>query len=224
MKQLSKYVEENKLILTQNEIKKLFNNTQKNQDLIIKTQLPLILSIANSFSKTTGTSIEALFSKGLEATFKALFKYKITSDATYTTFNKKVVTNALKDYRLHNDNTIKQPAKNKDLPTIKAYPFSNFINEKDEPFENNISSFIEEKYYSDEDKLEAIINDNLKPSYATIVINYFGINKNKPKTFDEVAEELNTTKQNVHDKYQKAITKLQANKHFKALLKNLYNL
>ncbi|OCK42515.1 hypothetical protein BA195_10085 [Tenacibaculum soleae] len=223
MQPLQKYVEQNKIKLTQDQIKELCNNKERNQDLIIKSQLPLVLNISNSFNSTTGANIEDLFSKALEATHNALINYDNKSNASFTTYAKISIINALKDYRLHNNNIIKQPSKNKELSNTKAYCFSSFNSEDNKAIEDTIEDTTN-SIYSDEDKLEQLIKDNLKADYANIVILYFGINQDKSKVCIEIAEELNTTKQNINDKLLKALNKLKSNTHFKTLLKKLYNI
>lgn len=225
---LSKYVNDNKLKFTPDEIKQLFQDKDKNRNKIISSQLPLALNIADSFNKTTGIDIDYLFSYALEGLLNALdtFSPDDKSNSTFTTYSKTCITNSIiYSTRYNKMNIINKPYQNvKNEPVPIAYTFTSLLrnyNEDDEfGIENNISD--DSRPYSDnEDKLESEIRKQLKPKVADVVILYLGINQDKALTFKEIGKLKDKSSQAVHLSYHTGLSKLKENERFKKYLNNL---
>lgn len=75
-------------------------------------------------------------------------------------------------------------------------------------------AFIENEYdYEKEKDIATIINlllDILTPRERFVVCKYNGINEKKPKTLEEIGNELNLTKERVRQIHEKAMKKLRA--------------
>lgn len=225
MQNISKYVEENKLKLTQNEILNLFNDREKNKNKIIKSQLPLVLLLAGSYSSTTNYSVDDLFSYGLEGLTNALYTFKIDTPATFTTYANKCIKTALNGYVYHNTTktVIKQPSSNfRGITIPKAYLMTE-LSDDEYNFEEKITDSNEPKKCNEEE-IYNLIYDCLKPSYAYIVTQYLGINEEENKTFNKIAEEQNKTRENIRQQYHKAIQILKDNEDFKYHFRTMFNL
>lgn len=220
---LTKYVTENKIILAQDKIRLLFNNLEENKNTIVKSQLPLALYLASSFSKTTKHHLEDLFAEALIAISESILKYDNTSKASFTTFCKQNIIWKLNSF---DNDLIRIPRnriKNDDNP--KAKLFSNYLND-----DNN--NYFEETIADDstlkidiEQNLINLIKENLKKEYwADIVIKNMGLGMNKRMNCREIGEYYNKNKEGIRQIYETSLKKLQNNDEFKFKLKELYQL
>lgn len=222
---IQKYVEQNKIKLSQDEIKELFDNRKLNKTKIIQSQLPLVLNICASFQQTTNNNIEDLFSYGLEALNNAFETFNPDANTTFTTYAKKCIENGVKDYRIHINSLIRKPIRNTNNITVPvANVFSSYINNEDEstPFDNITDE--DNSRISDEDALIKLLKDNLKPVEAYIIIQYFGLGEDKKKTLAEIGDELNRTKEAIRLRKEYILNKLKSNERFLILLKRLYHI
>ncbi|WP_339875245.1 sigma-70 family RNA polymerase sigma factor [Olleya marilimosa] len=223
MQPIQKYVEQNKIKLSQDEIRQLFQDKELNESKIIQSQLPLALKLTTNKCAYTSADIEDVFSYALEALKNAFSTYQPDNAASFTTYAKKCIENGINNYKLFNTNVIKQPSRNQELSKIKAFTFSSFVSDDETiPFEN--IPIIEDTRISDEDALIKLLQDNLKPSYSYIIIQYYGIGQDKPKTLKEIGELINTSRQDVEIKLKRILNKLKNNERFIYLLKKKYEL
>ncbi|WP_067150826.1 sigma factor [Pseudotamlana agarivorans] len=222
---LTKYVQQNKVKLSTNEVRLLFNDIDTNKDIIIKSQLPLVLYLASNFSYKTGLPIEELFSIGLESLYKALTKYNNSSNASFTTFAKTCI---LTRFGTYEDGIIRIPYhqfKNEDNP--KAHTFSSLNKNSIEDdslikIENNIADEVDETIDVDTNDLIKLINTTLKKTnHSYVVINYLGLGLKEKKTFQQIGNEVNLTHQRTQQIFSTSIDKLKRNKVFKMALKRL---
>ena len=215
---LSKYVEDNKIVLSQVEIRKLFKDKEHNRNKIIRTQLPLVLSIADSFSKTTGNPIEELFCNAMETLTKALNLYDETNKASFTTYVKVSITNQLSTKK--SDGLIRTPVMNthnKVFPT--AYVFSD-LNVDDDGEAKEFDVIDEsEPYDSYEDEYIEAINEYTKNAKgADIVTRYLGLGYDKAMTFSEIGKLHNQTGANIRNLYHAEIQRLKDSDTFKKII------
>ncbi|MDD4353591.1 MAG: sigma factor [Candidatus Nanoarchaeia archaeon] len=102
--------------------------------------LNFIRSIAWSFNKTTGLPYDELFSEASLAYLEAELKYKPNSKATFETFAKKTITNALVDFCKE-----EQKQKHLSLDDVITTVYDSLITETVYPEEeNNFSKDVKE--------------------------------------------------------------------------------
>ena len=158
---------------------------------------------------------EDLIQEGKIAIFNSYSNY----DETKGTLHSYLVTsirNAMITYVNTYGSTIKRPKQ-----LVKEHININFIststplgNDTDTTVGDTIT-VIEEDISIDDNQhyqYKAILMhfNELKPTQRYIVSNYLGLDAySDKKTFDEIAKELNTSKQNIQQKYQVAIAKLK---------------
>jgi len=202
-----RYVNDNYIKLSQKEIINNFDN----KDLIIKSQLPIVLKISNSFNLTTGVNLEDLFNEALEALLRAYNYYDKDNDnnATFTTYVSTVIKNALIIYN-----------KNKSRIVIKS--FSNYTDEgnkiKKEMIASNYSSV-----ENTEELCESIFN-TIPKKYAEIVTKYLLEEGNEKINFKTIAKEYNLSRETIRLRYLKGIRLLKSNELFIKKMKELkYN-
>lgn len=226
---IQNYVSKNTIKLTQEELVELFNSSMDSQNIIAKSQLPLVLNIANSFQTTTGVSFDEIFSAGMLGLSKAVNSYVTTSNATFTTYAKTCITNEI-TYQIKNcDNIIRKPYLNSNNnPVPNAYVLSNFTNDDgDNPVEDSIA-YIEQDYINKDDNIEQqlinLIKETLvKKQYQDIVIWRMGLLIDKPLTYKECGEKLGLVRGTIKNQYDKAINKLKNNPLFIFKLQELTN-
>jgi len=202
-----RYVNDNYIKLSQKEIINNFDN----KDLIIKSQLPIVLKISNSFNLTTGVNLEDLFNEALEALLRASNYYDKDNDnnATFTTYVSTVIKNALIIYN-----------KNESRIVIKS--FSNYTDEgnkiKKEMIASNYSSV-----ENTEELCESIFN-TIPKKYAEIVTKYLLEEGNEKINFKTIAKEYNLSRETIRLRYLKGIRLLKSNELFIKKMKELkYN-
>jgi len=202
-----RYVNDNYIKLSQKEIINNFDN----KDLIIKSQLPIVLKISNSFNLTTGVNLEDLFNEALEALLRAYLYYDKDNDnnATFTTYVSTVIKNALIIYN-----------KNESRIVIKS--FSNYTDEgnkiKKEMIASNYSSV-----ENTEELCESIFN-TIPKKYAEIVTKYLLEEGNEKINFKTIAKEYNLSRETIRLRYLKGIRLLKSNELFIKKMKELkYN-
>jgi len=202
-----RYVNDNYIKLSQKEIINNFDN----KDLIIKSQLPIVLKISNSFNLTTGVNLEDLFNEALEALLRAYNYYDKDNDnnATFTTYVSTVIKNALIIYN-----------KNESRIVIKS--FSNYTDEgnkiKKEMIASNYSSV-----ENTEELCESIFN-TIPKKYAEIVTKYLLEEGNEKINFKTIAKEYNLSRETIRLRYLKGIRLLKSNELFIKKMKELkYN-
>lgn len=220
MKSLSKYVESNKVKLTQEEVKTLFNEKEINKEIIIKSQLPLVLNLSASFNATSGTPIEQLFSYAIEGILKAFETYDNTNVASFTTYAKKSIEWSLMDYKTHQTNVIKQPKKtlenNIDIGTARL--FGDMLKD-DDKFDVPDTSEI---YNNNEVELIHLLKEHIKPNYIETIILYFGIGEDKPLTQKEVAKIKGVSTEAISQLLKKGLNEIKNNNKLKAKIKRYY--
>ncbi|OCK42516.1 hypothetical protein BA195_10090 [Tenacibaculum soleae] len=228
MQYLINYVTDNYIQLDIQNVKDLFQDKERNQDTIIKSQLPLVYKLANSYSITTPITIEELFSIGLEALLDASQRFDNSNGASFTSYASKVITSHYSNH-IHSNRLIPIPHSKSEAIKPVAFTFSQLT--KDDENESFISTTLSNNidlnysYLSNEDVLIQLIEDTLNnPKWASIVVEVLGIGMFKKKKQIEIAEENNTTKQNIGQMYNKAINRLKNNKAFKNKIRGLYNL
>ncbi|MBP0904864.1 hypothetical protein ACFSKN_04645 [Mariniflexile gromovii] len=224
---LKKYVNDNYIKLSTDEVRLLFENIEANKELIVKTQLPLVLNLVMRFTKSKNINSEELFSVALEALTNSIEKYNNSNEATFTTFCYHNIYFSLLDYQ---DNIIRIPANAKKFTdNPKAYSFSNWNNEDNNfKFEDRFESYDSIKTCNESELIEIIkehlishkknVNGDMQ---ADIVIKYLGLNMDKSINLPKQAESLNLTPQRVQQLYHTAMNRLKENKAFKMALKRL---
>jgi RNA polymerase sigma factor (sigma-70 family) len=190
---LSKYVNDNYIKLSNEEIFKLFDNRTKNKNTIVKSQLPFLLKIADSFSKTTKSNIDDLFSDGLIVLSKSIDDFITINNVPFTSYFKTCLNNKFVTItnRVNNKNTVNY-----------TYPFSSF----DYDFNKESSTNYEPNY--NENEIINIIKKNLNTKQSDIVIKYLGISGDV-MTFKEISEEYNQSYQNIAEQYHIGLRKLK---------------
>ncbi|WP_418513699.1 hypothetical protein [Corallibacter sp.] len=233
-KYINKYVTDNHIKLSQNQIKILFEDRFKNNDSIVKSQLPICLKYAIKYSYKSKFTPEDLFSISLLALQKAVNGYDTTSEASFTTYCKNYINYDLMNY-LNNPDTsiIKQPQKQKNMNTKgliipQAYSFSNWIDDNGNysiDFENNYSFETDINIQKDnEDKLIELIRNNLKKEmWSDIVINKLGLGMVKRLNNREHSKLLDINEKQYSTIYKQSIERLKQNKGFKIALNQIIN-
>lgn len=189
--------------LTNEEVIQLI--TEGNTTKIFNSIAPMVIQIANSFNYTYPTiDLDDLIAEGNVGVLNAIRGYKEDAEATFITYAKQCITNEIKTFIRTKNDIIKKPSSNKRNVEI---PITNLI----EDYEDyDIPEVIQDDYQPDDHNifksasLTHFIN-KLKPIYQIII----KMRYNEEKTFEEIAEALNTSRQNIHQKHDKAISKLK---------------
>lgn len=228
------FVATNSIKLSIKEIDTLFENRTRNENTIAKSHLPLVLAMANSFYNTTGVSFNELFSSGLLGLTNAIQTYNPTNKATFTTYAKTCIVNQINQLvKSPIDEVIRPPFTNRRNVTVpSAYIFSRWLTYESEDtveftVEDKIRNEVEDLYQdynNTELELIKIIKQEIQiEKHQDIIIKFFGLGMVEPMKQFELAQEYNTSPQNISDIFRKVITKLKKNEKFKTKLKQLYN-
>ena len=213
---ISKYVEDNTIKLSQVEIRELFNDKENNKNIIIKSQLALALSIADSFSKTTEYTVESLFSEAVMALTSAHRLYDHNHKATFTTYAKTAMTNKLSNIR--NEDLIRKPGMNTKNHLIPKTSLFCDLMERDDDGKYDEFDVIDDSdvYESFEDEyVEAVKKYSKNDKGSDIVLRYLGLGYDKAMTFPEIAKLYGMTYQGIRLLYHNEIERLQNNDIFK---------
>jgi RNA polymerase sigma factor (sigma-70 family) len=204
---LSAYVNKNYIKLSSEDIKKLFQNKEANKDLIIKSQLALILKLADSYSTTTRLDIEELFSMGLFASNKAINGFTPEKNVPFLAFNKICIKNYLNEQIT---NTTRKTSVDYITDSFTQLDNNNSF-EYDEG-ESYITKFLVADYVDEEEynprKTIEIIYKHTKPKEGDIIIKYLGLVEDS-LTFNEIGDKLNMSGEGVRLYYIKCIRKLK---------------
>ncbi|WP_339875241.1 sigma-70 family RNA polymerase sigma factor [Olleya marilimosa] len=229
MQNLQKFISSTKTKLSQEEILELFQDKESNQNTIAASQFPLVHWLAKSYSTTTNKDIDELFSDGLEALSVAINTFNPDKNTSFTSYARTCIQNYF-NRTINTDNIIRLPSRYDKEIKPTAYTFTQ-LTKVDDDYEFSISSTITNdddlnySYLSNEDILINLIKEHLTlPNWAYIVISNLGLNLDKKKTYLELAEELNVTKQYVGQVNKNGLKKLMNNQQFKSKLKELYQL
>lgn len=189
-----------------NELKKYetYEITLSKYDRYIKT-------VINKYYNIQNILIEDLYQEAAIALYNAYINYNEDNGSTFHSYAITCIVNALYTYVNNNSSTIKKPVK-----LIKQHININFISTST-PLGNNTNTTIGDtiEYYVEDNSIDdqetaqraAVINhlSNLKVSYQNII----KMRLIEEMTFEEIAEALNTSRQNVRQQYQLALNKLK---------------
>ncbi len=199
-------------------------------DTVINCTLPLVRSIADSFTKTTldakphyrqDTTFEDYMGVGMEAVWNATKKYDATKKASFVTYAKIGVYNKC-------NTRFNQLMLGYEYTTVKVWrpqvDFNADFNEKNEFGDPNkhfagLTVPIEEEERVDTDTMLYMINQIVSTEKRkSVLIRSFGIGCD-PMTTEEIAKVDNKTHKNVNELKYRALKELKDNKkRFKQLL------
>lgn len=189
-----------------NELKKYetYEITLSKYDRYIKT-------VINKYYNIENILIEDLYQEAAIALYKAYINYNEDNASTFHSYAVTCIVNALYTYVNNNSSTIKRPIK-----LIKEHININFIStstplgdDTNTNIEDTIEDYVEDNSIDDQETAQraAVMNhlSNLKVSYQNII----KMRLIEEMTFEEIAEALNTSRQNVRERYQLALNKLK---------------
>lgn len=217
------YVKKNHIQLSQDDIIKNFDDKQ----LVIKSQLALVLNIAKSFHNTSGIPLEDLFSVGLIGLTKAYDGYSSNNNAkaTFTTYASLAIRNEIITFVKTNPikNIISIPAtydsNKKTVQHHKVYPNSTFDEDYLKLMEPESHPEYNWAYETFKKKLIKLVERKFKEEEQIIFLNYAGINRKK-LSFKEVANLINKSAETARQKYKRIIERIQQDKEFITLYKH----
>jgi RNA polymerase sigma factor (sigma-70 family) len=189
-----------------NELKKYetYEITLSNYDRYIKT-------IINKYYNIENILKDDLYQECAIALYNAYINYNEDNSSTFHSYAVTCIVNALHTYVNHNCSVIRRPIK-----LIKKHININFIstsaplgNDTNTNIEDTIEDYVEDSSIDDQETAQrvAVMNylSNLKVSYQNIIRMHLIEEMN----FVEIAEALNTSRQNVQKKYQLGLNKLK---------------
>jgi RNA polymerase sigma factor (sigma-70 family) len=178
--------------------------TLSNYDRYIKT-------IINKYYNIENILKDDLYQECAIALYNAYINYNENNGSTFHSYAVASMLNSLYTYVNHNASTIRRPIK-----LIKQHINIDFIststplgNDTNTNIGDTIEDYVEDNSIDDQETAQraAVMNylSNLKVSYQNIIRMHLIEEMN----FVEIAEALNTSRQNVQKKYQLALDKLK---------------
>ena len=226
-----KYLRENNLKLSEEQVENMFKNKEENKDVIIKSQFALAIVIVNDwYSKLNyNHNVESLSSYALEGLYKAYQTYNpIKTKKGFKMYSGQLMKNSIitniKYKKVNENDIISTPL---ELSYGVCDVFSDlaiYNNDEDgeEAFEDRLEAPDEVNIVDREQDIINIIKDTLKPRNADIVISKLGLCMLNPIKTKELAKKHNISSNAINQQYKILLIKLSKNKEFKSKLDNLY--
>lgn len=227
--EIQKYVRENHLRVTNEEVRELFNDREKNKNKILKTQLALVLNVTTNIYHNHSKLFEEVFSDGLYGLTRAVETYNPEHKGTFSTYAKTAIKHTIYE-NLNSHKMIREPSSNRrgiEVPTARV--FSDYIREGEDgelEITDRIEGIIDDtNLNTNEVQLRQFIIDALgSERKGNIISDSLGLCLDKKKTYGEIGKELNISKQRVSQVYLKEMDKLKDNEIFKKKLREYYKL
>jgi RNA polymerase sigma factor (sigma-70 family) len=232
------YLKKNHIKLSQDEIRELFKDKIKNQDKIMKSQMALVMNLAQRYHHFNKKKmLDEVISDCLEGLMKAMQYYNPIEypNVDFTAYahtsikqammlhktDNEVIRPSIKARRgqLAEDETYVTTTKFEDMVNLDGEG-TNFLEIYQKAEDNNLVEDLD-RY----NKLCTVIKETFKdkPRYADIIIANFGLCGMSDKlTQEEIGEMFGVTKQAVNQIKLFALKKLKNNKDFITYLKETY--
>ena len=231
------YLKKNHINLSQDEIRELFKDKEKNENKIMRSQLALVMQLAQRYQHfNQKKTFEEVVSDCMEGLMKAMNYYNPIEhpDADFTGYAHTIIKQTMYHYK--DENSIIKPsvrARRGQLREDELYvTTTKFEDMKSNEGDSNFLEIYQEpqtgKLIEDSDryiKLCNIINNVFKnkPRYADIIIANFGLyGMNDKITLEEIGDMFAISKQAINQIKQTGIEKLKNNKEFIEYLKQTY--
>lgn len=232
MEAVINYLKTNHIKLTQPQIIELFNDREANADKIVKSQLALVMNLAQRYHHFNQSKMfDEVVSDCMDGLLKAVNYFDPTLGVDFTAFAFTSIKQSMFLYK--DDNNIIRPsqrAKRGELREDEVYvtttSYDSFVKE-----DGDTISFLEvyqseiEKDEINYEELCRVIKEELKPHYADIVIASFGLCGYSDKlTYDEMGEMFGgISRQRIQQIRKKALEQLKDNPLFIDYLKEIVN-
>lgn len=198
-------------VLTKEEERELLvkakNNNTKAKQKLIQSNLRFVFEIAKRYTGH-GVAIEDLISEGNFGLFKAIEKFDLAKDIRFSTYAihwiKFYIKDIIKNHYATRVIEVSDEILNSNIKT-------NNHNEDDDVVlvRDSISSEdIQETTNDLNDRLMALTN-LLEPRERTIVRSYYGLIGDRPKTLEEIGEELDLSKERIRQLRDKSLAFLK---------------
>jgi RNA polymerase sigma factor (sigma-70 family) len=223
-----KYLRENNLKISEEELENMFKDKEENEDKIIRSQLALAIVIVNDwYSKLNYKyNVESLSSYALEGLYKAYQRYNpIKTKKGFKMYSGQLMKNNIitniKYKKVNENDIISTPL---ELSYSICDVFSDlgiYNNDEDgeKAFEDSLEAPEEVIHIDKEQDIINIIKKHLKHRNADIVISKLGLGLLNPIKTKELAKKHNITINAVNQQYNILIKKLSKNEEFKKKLK-----
>lgn len=207
--------------LSKKEEKKLWKQFHEQKDnkareALINANLKFVPTVARQF-KGCGLPMADLISEGNLGLIRAIDRFDPKKDTKVISYAvwwiRKTIIDAIEKKSLLDAENIDELAeKNQTIEAeVEKDNSSNIIT----PVKKNFDESADAPY--DAQQLLEELFENVPERERNIVADYYGLDGVKPKTLDEIGEELNITKERVRQLNEKALKKMRSN----ALAKNL---
>lgn len=231
------YLKKNHINLTQDEIRELFKDKEKNENKIMKSQMALVMNLAQRYQHfNQKKTLDEVVSDCLEGLMKAMQYYNPIEfpDVDFTAFAHTSIKQTMYHYKDENS-IIKLTgrAKKNQLREDEVYVTTTKFEDM-KSTEGDAVSFLEIYQPATDDfkddlvrynKLCSTVKDAFKdkPRYADIIIANFGLcGVNDKLTQEEIGDMFGISKQAVNQIKHMALKKLKNNKEFIEYLKETY--
>jgi RNA polymerase sigma factor (sigma-70 family) len=223
-----KYLKQNNLKISEEQVEKLFKNKEENEDVIIRSQFALTIVIVNDwYSKLNYKyNAESLSSYALEGLYKAYQTYKTTKTKKgFKMYSGQLMKNSIITnikYKKVNENDIISTPLQLSYGVCEVFSdLAIYNNDEDgeKAFEDSIEAPEEVNIVDKEQDIINIIKDTLKPRNADILISKLGLNLIEPIKTKELAKKHNISSNAVNQQYNILLNKLKKNEEFKRKLK-----
>lgn len=215
----SKYVKENSVTLTQKEVDELFNDRDKNKEVLAKSCLPMVLYMANSFNQTTPTEFNELFSAGLEGLVTAVNLYDKDKGIPFKSYSGICIRTAMIG-AVKNDNLIKQPIDKEKVDKHMVLHVDNSEENLWEILPDTSTEYGVE--WIDKIEIRERVRDLVSDKSANIFISYHGMGTDKMTT-KELMDYYGCTRQAIGHHIHSTYKKLRNDKTFLQLISRFTN-
>lgn len=232
-----KYLKQNHIKLSQDKIKELFNDKEANKELIVKSQMALIMRLAQQFHSFNPTkTFDEIVSDCMLGLMTAIKYYDNTRGVDFTAYAYTSIKHGIYEYRNEN-RIIKLSVKAAlgqlpdDEVKVTTTKFEDMFNQESEQitFLDIYKSPNEDEELKDDldrtNNLCLLIRKTFekKEKYADILIATFGLcGKSDKVKLDDIAEMFSCSKQYIAQVKKEAIEKLKNNEEFINYLKHTY--
>ncbi len=226
--EIKKFVKENHINLSVEEVNELFKDKEKNKDIIFKSQLALVLNISGKTFRKKNKNFGEIFADGLFGLSNAFKTFKPNKGYMFSSYAKVSIQNTIYD-NLKKDNIIRQPFSNlRGAQVATARVFSDYIKTTEEGdyeiLNRRLSDTIDSVTPKDnESVLKQFIFDTIKDDKkASIISDNLGLCLDKKKSMEAIGKEWGVTKQNISQLIIREMKKLKENEKFVNKLKDFY--
>jgi RNA polymerase sigma factor (sigma-70 family) len=223
-----KYLRQNNLKISEEQVENMFKDKEKNKDIIIRSQFALAIVIVNDwYSKLNYKyNVESLSSYALEGLYKAYQTYNTNKTKKgFKMYSGQLMKNSIitniKYKKVNESNIISTPL---ELSYSICDVFSDlaiYNNDEDgeKAFEDRLEAPEEVNIVDREQDIINIIKDTMKPRNADIVISKLGLCLLNPIKTKELAKKHNISRNAINQQYKILLRKLSKNEEFKKKLK-----